>query len=95
MSNTSLEHELEEKKAEQITDTSTSRSDLEAIEEQSPIIEEEGINEKTIVLPDGGATAWLVVLGAFCCGFSGPGWLNSKCPRTIHQCLVASSLTTV
>lgn len=29
--------------------------------------------------PDGGTAAWLVVLGAWCCSFSGPGWLNSAC----------------
>lgn len=28
--------------------------------------------------PDGGAAAWLVVLGAWCCSFSSPGWINSK-----------------
>lgn len=27
--------------------------------------------------PDGGLTAWLVVLGAWCCSFSSPGWINS------------------
>ncbi|KAH6892948.1 major facilitator superfamily domain-containing protein [Thelonectria olida] len=27
--------------------------------------------------PDGGATAWLVVLGAWCCSFCSPGWINS------------------
>lgn len=27
--------------------------------------------------PDGGAAAWLVVLGAWCCSFSSPGWINS------------------
>ncbi len=30
--------------------------------------------------PDGGAAAWLVVLGAWCCSFSSPGWINSTCP---------------
>lgn len=29
------------------------------------------------VPPDGGAAAWLVVLGAWCCSFSSPGWINS------------------
>ena len=29
--------------------------------------------------PDGGAAAWLVVLGAWCCSFSSPGWINSTC----------------
>lgn len=29
--------------------------------------------------PDGGATAWLVVVGAWCCSFSSPGWINSRC----------------
>ncbi|KAK2591729.1 hypothetical protein QQS21_010583 [Conoideocrella luteorostrata] len=27
--------------------------------------------------PDGGTTAWLVVLGAWCCSFCSPGWINS------------------
>lgn len=27
--------------------------------------------------PDGGAVAWLVVLGAWCCSFTSPGWINS------------------
>ncbi|KAI8712741.1 MFS domain-containing protein [Fusarium sp. LHS14.1] len=27
--------------------------------------------------PDGGTAAWLVVLGAWCCSFSSPGWINS------------------
>ncbi|KAI1419971.1 major facilitator superfamily domain-containing protein [Xylaria sp. FL1777] len=27
--------------------------------------------------PDGGLTAWLVVLGGWCCSFSSPGWINS------------------
>lgn len=28
--------------------------------------------------PDGGAAAWLVVLGAWCVSFCSFGWLNSK-----------------
>ncbi|RDW62414.1 MFS transporter-3 [Coleophoma cylindrospora] len=27
--------------------------------------------------PDGGTAAWLVVLGAWCCSFSSPGWVNT------------------
>jgi len=27
--------------------------------------------------PDGGVAAWLVVMGAWCCSFSSPGWINS------------------
>ncbi|KAK8851122.1 major facilitator superfamily domain-containing protein [Apiospora arundinis] len=27
--------------------------------------------------PDGGTAAWLVLLGAWCCSFSSPGWINS------------------
>ncbi|KAI5462042.1 major facilitator superfamily domain-containing protein [Mariannaea sp. PMI_226] len=27
--------------------------------------------------PDGGTTAWLVVLGSWCCSFCSPGWINS------------------
>lgn len=29
--------------------------------------------------PDGGTAAWLVVLGAWCCSFCSPGWINSMC----------------
>lgn len=29
--------------------------------------------------PDGGTAAWLVVLGAWCCSFCSPGWINSTC----------------
>lgn len=29
--------------------------------------------------PDGGTAAWTVVLGAWCCSFSSPGWINSMC----------------
>ncbi|KAJ5987991.1 major facilitator superfamily domain-containing protein [Penicillium waksmanii] len=29
------------------------------------------------VPPDGGSVAWLVVLGAWCCSFTSPGWINS------------------
>ena len=29
--------------------------------------------------PDGGSAAWLVILGAWCCSFSAPGWINSTC----------------
>lgn len=28
--------------------------------------------------PDGGASAWLVVLGSWCCSFCSPGWINSE-----------------
>jgi MFS transporter, MCT family, aspergillic acid transporter len=28
--------------------------------------------------PDGGAAAWLVVLGGWCCSFNSMGWMNSK-----------------
>lgn len=27
--------------------------------------------------PDGSVAAWLVVLGAWCCSLSSPGWINS------------------
>ncbi|KAJ4259560.1 hypothetical protein NW762_007489 [Fusarium torreyae] len=27
--------------------------------------------------PDGGTAAWMVVLGAWCCSFCSPGWINS------------------
>ena len=29
-------------------------------------------------LPDGGAAAWLVVAGAFCCVFCSFGWVNCE-----------------
>lgn len=38
--------------------------------------------------PDGGAAAWLVVLGAWCCSFSSPGWINStyfNFPQWLHK----------
>ncbi|KAI2635886.1 major facilitator superfamily domain-containing protein [Hypomontagnella submonticulosa] len=34
-------------------------------------------NVKDAGPPDDGAAAWLVVLGAWCCSFSSPGWVNS------------------
>ncbi len=33
--------------------------------------------------PDGGSAAWLVLLGAWCCSFSSPGWINSTLVRII------------
>ncbi len=39
--------------------------------------------------PDGGTAAWLAVLGAWCCSFSSPGWVNSKyflLPYTFPSC---------
>lgn len=38
--------------------------------------------------PDGGAKAWLMILGAWCCSFCSYGWLNSKFP---HVSVVSSS----
>lgn len=35
--------------------------------------------------PDGGTTAWLVVLGAWCCSFCSPGWINSMFDLRIRQ----------
>lgn len=35
--------------------------------------------------PDGGTAAWLVVLGAWCCSFSSPGWINSMCSLSLHK----------
>jgi hypothetical protein len=29
-------------------------------------------------IPDGGTTAWLVVLGAWCVSFCSYGWINSE-----------------
>lgn len=34
-------------------------------------------NNNAPVAPDGGTTAWLVVLGAWCTAFCSFGWLNS------------------
>ncbi|KAF4339769.1 major facilitator superfamily transporter [Fusarium beomiforme] len=28
--------------------------------------------------PDGGTAAWMVVLGAWCCSFCSPGWINTQ-----------------
>lgn len=33
--------------------------------------------------PDGGLTAWLVVVGAWCTSFCSFGWVNSECLSTI------------
>ena len=41
--------------------------------------------------PDGGTAAWLSVLGAWCCSFSSPGWINSTSFPT-SQCLPRFSL---
>jgi hypothetical protein len=49
--------------------------------ERSPVSGKETIPDPTKVAdagpPDGGTTAWLNVLGAWCCSFSSPGWANS------------------
>ncbi|KAH9218330.1 major facilitator superfamily domain-containing protein, partial [Leptodontidium sp. 2 PMI_412] len=42
----------------------------EPIPGDAPKVEDDGP-------PDGGTAAWLVVLGAWCCSFSSPGWINS------------------
>ncbi|TRX89970.1 hypothetical protein FHL15_009071 [Xylaria flabelliformis] len=54
-----------------------SESDLGADTERAPI--ETIPTDKPTVAgpPDGGAVAWLVVLGGWCCSFSSPGWINS------------------
>ena len=33
---------------------------------------------------DRGTTAWLVVLGAWCCSFTSPGWVNSTYQVSVH-----------
>lgn len=38
-------------------------------------VEDEGDADDT---PDGGARAWLMILGAWCCSFCSYGWVNSK-----------------
>ncbi|KAI0185487.1 major facilitator superfamily domain-containing protein [Xylaria flabelliformis] len=54
-----------------------SDSDLGADTERAPI--ETIPTDKPAIAgpPDGGAVAWLVVLGGWCCSFSSPGWINS------------------
>lgn len=37
----------------------------------------DAVKSEDAVPPDGGTAAWLVVLGAWCCSFSSPGWVNS------------------
>lgn len=44
--------------------------------------------------PDGGAVAWLVVLGAWCTSFCSFGWLNSMAP-SYRTCVQLFPLTTV
>jgi hypothetical protein len=84
MSQTSLDDDSEKQTEVHIGKPKTSGPDIGAIEEQSPVVKEDKVPEKAVDAPDGGLTAWLVVLGAFCCGFSGPGWLNSKCSPTLR-----------
>lgn len=47
---------------------------------EDPLKIEEGQSEPELIskAPDGGMTAWLVVLGAWCTSFCGFGWTNSK-----------------
>ncbi|KAJ5323341.1 hypothetical protein N7476_001941 [Penicillium atrosanguineum] len=40
--------------------------------------------------PDGGTAAWLVVLGAWCCSFSSPGWVNSTYFYDLYNVFLAS-----
>jgi hypothetical protein len=53
-----------------------------------PLSEMDGIDKNTAETgegseaPDGGAAAWLVVLGAWCTSFCSFGWINSKFPET-------------
>lgn len=39
--------------------------------------------------PDGGVAAWLVVLGAWCCSLSSPGWINSMYLQFLHDVLLS------
>lgn len=50
-------------------------------------------NVKDAGPPDDGAAAWLVVLGAWCCSFSSPGWVNSEY-FLCFRCLPRFSLRT-
>lgn len=49
--------------------------------------------------PDGGAKAWLMILGAWCCSFCSYGWLNSKLSCVVssfpvlHFCPIPRNLT--
>lgn len=38
--------------------------------------------------PDGGTAAWMVVLGAWCCSFCSPGWINSMSLPVFTCCTV-------
>ena len=64
-------------------DEKTNPSDLESpIPEKKP---EDVAKSEEAGPPDGGATAWLVVLGAWCCSFSSPGWINSAYYRCVNS----------
>ena len=45
----------------------------------------DGKKLEDVAPPDGGAAAYLVVLGAWCCSFSSPGWVNSTCFPSPHD----------
>ena len=45
--------------------------------------------------PDGGLTAWLVVVGAWCTSFCSFGWVNSECLSTVMKYLKKTSKLTV
>lgn len=49
--------------------------ELEIPEEPSKV---EGFDKWNSPAPDGGVTAWLTVLGAWCVTFCSFGWINSK-----------------
>lgn len=41
---------------------------------------------------DGGTTAWLVVLGAWCCSFTSPGWINSTIDSLVRVCACSNAI---
>ncbi|KAJ5148547.1 hypothetical protein N7448_000125 [Penicillium atrosanguineum] len=57
---------------------------------QTKISQKMSSNWKTLVPPDGGTAAWLVVLGAWCCSFSSPGWVNSTYFYDLYNVFLAS-----
>ena len=65
--------------AEKATSLHDQSSDPEAGSGPS-IVGDKPVNsnkDEALAPTDGGAAAWLVIVGAWCCSFSSPGWINS------------------
>ena len=75
---------LDQYRGDRPTDTAseTTKCNISDPENSAPAHEhgqDEPATEKTQALtpPDGGFSAWLVVVGAWCASFCGFGWVNS------------------